>query len=122
VKWAAALALGLFGALVYAADRGALPEALYQIYSIPGGDKLGHFVIVAVLAYALNRAFSGRMVRLNENNFLLGSVLVALIVTLEETSQLFFPARTFSLLDLGSDFLGLWLVSWLILRERRIVS
>jgi len=34
---------------------------------------------------------------------------VAALVTLEEFSQLFFAYRSFSLLDLSCDYLGIWL-------------
>jgi VanZ family protein len=42
----------------------------------------------------------------------LGSVLIFLIITIEEVSQVFVTTREFSLLDLGSDYLGIALAGW----------
>lgn len=114
MKWAALGVLCSFGVLVWAADRGAIPDTLALVFAFPGGDKLGHFLIAAALTYFLNRAFSGRTMCIKSKRFLLGSALIALIITLEEISQIFFTYRSYSWLDLGSDYLGIVLTGWLM--------
>jgi VanZ family protein len=120
VKWAALVALCTFAVLVWAADRGSLPDTLAHTFAFPGGDKLGHFLIAAALTYFTNRASSGRIMRIKSRRFLLGSTLIALIITLEEFSQIFFAYRSYSWLDLGSGYLGIVLTGWLLNNERAL--
>lgn len=93
--------------IFWAADRSALPGLITLLYAFPFGDKVGHFVLVGLLALAVNVLLSRRWVRLGAWSVLLGSVLVALGITLEEFSQTFFSARTFSLVDLAFSYLGI---------------
>lgn len=86
-------------AIVIAADRGTLPPFLARLYAFPNGDKVGHFLLMGALAFAL-------MLGLPTKSKPLGLVVLGLAITLEEISQLFFPRRTFSLLDLGCSLLG----------------
>jgi VanZ family protein len=46
----------------------------------------------------------------------LGSLVVAIAVIGEEFSQIFLSTRSFSLLDLSADFLGIACASWMISR------
>ena len=112
MKWAALGVLCSFGVMVWDANRGALPETLALVFAFPGGDKLGHFLIAATLTYFLNRAFSGKRMCFKSKRFLLGSALTALIITLEEISQIFITSRSYSWLDLASDYLGIVLTGW----------
>ncbi len=105
----AAAALAAFAAIVVAADRGALPGAIQRLYAWPGGDKVGHVVLLAVLGVACDLALRGRVVRLGPWTPSLAGVLVAAAITLEEASQAFFPGRTLSVADLACSYLGVYL-------------
>lgn len=104
----------IFFLLVFQADRGALPRWLAAIQAFPGGDKLGHFLIAGLLSLTLNLALSGRVLRLGRFSVYLGNLLVFLFMAAEEFTQLYFPARTFSWLDLSSDLLGILLAGFLV--------
>jgi VanZ family protein len=41
---------------------------------------------------------------------LLGSLVVVILAAAEEVSQLYIPGRSFDLLDLAADALGIWLL------------
>lgn len=114
MKALAIVAICAFCLLVWSADRGAIPYPLAQMSVFPGGDLLGHFLIAATITYLVNRAFSCRTIYWKSRRFLLGSVLVVLSITIEEISQVFFPTREFSFLDLGSDYIGIALVGWVL--------
>jgi polysaccharide biosynthesis protein VpsQ len=83
----------------------------------PGSDKVGHFFLIGGMAFVLNLALRRRL-----GPFLLGSVLVAIVFTAEEFSQLWFTARHFDWGDLAADFAGIaffeWLARWRIRASR----
>ena len=112
MQWLAAISFFVFGILIYFADRGIMPGGIGCLASIPGWDKAGHLLLIGLLAFLVNLGFSGRTVVLLSRKILLGSLITFLVVTLEEISQLFFPLRTFSLVDLSFDYLGIVIASF----------
>lgn len=124
--WAAVLGglafLIILGFIIFFADTGTMPAAIRSLYAFPFGDKAGHFVLMGLLALALNLILQARRVLLTGRSVLLGSALAFLFVTLEEISQVFFRTRTLSLLDLTFSYLGILAASLLIhsLQRRRL--
>lgn len=113
--------------VVVQADRGALPNVLAPILVLPGVDVLGHFVLIGLLALFVNLALGGRSIRLLGCRCLLGSAVVGPLVFLEELSQMFIPVRSFSLLDLAADGLGIacagfFVGRWALDQKQRAVS
>ena len=113
LKWLTVL-LGLFIILIIIlADTGHLGILSY-INGIPYADKLGHFILYGVLALLVNltllRAFPAYdRVRL----VVISSLVLALLIGLEEFSQRSFSTRTFSLGDLSASYLGVISFAWL---------
>lgn len=107
------------GVVVYFADSRAHLHWFTYLRSIPGGDKYGHFLLMGSLAFLVNLSLSCRVVRIAGRGFLLGSLLVLILITIEELSQRFVPYRTFDLLDLLADYLGVFVFSWLALAVQR---
>lgn len=107
--------LALFGfgvflcCLVGLADSGRGRWLFGMAGSIPGGDKLGHFMLFGQLAFLVNLVLRATVVRWGRLTILKGSALVMVIVIAEEVSQLFFAARSFELLDLAADLAGIWI-------------
>ena len=63
--------------------------------------------------------------RIGRLELLRGSLLVALLVTLEEFSQLFFRTRTFDAVDLIFDYLGIFsfgLLAYFLTKRRRLAG
>ena len=118
----ATIAFAVFLALlVVLANSGAGTHVLLQISrAVPGNDKTVHFALMGTMALLLNLSWGARRWRLGPVPVLKGTVLVAVVVTLEEWSQLFVRRRSFSLEDLAYDYLGIlligqlaiWLVWW----------
>ena len=115
----ALLYLAVIVMIVVLADRPQSTFIFAWVRAIPGGDKFGHFLLMGGLSFVVNHALSCRTATLFGKRFLLGSLIVAVLVSLEECSQLYFPSRTFDLLDLTSDFLGIWLFGCLEVRMHR---
>ena len=105
------------GVVVYFADSRAHLHWFTYLRSIPGGDKYGHFLLMGSLAFLVNLSLSCRVVSIAGRRFLLGSLLVLILITIEELSQRFIPYRTFDLVDLGCGLPGrvcLWLAGEMV--------
>jgi VanZ family protein len=86
-----------------------------QINAIPHGDKLGHFSLMAIATFLFNVVLRGRAVR----RLLLGSIVVFVLITLEEVRQAFVPQRSFSIGDLVANTAGITLADILYRLARR---
>ena len=108
MRYFAALFLALIVGLIVLADADLLPDFINAIYDFPNGDKVGHFILYGLLNFFITRAFlSALPTRRGGWVTLSVGLILALFVALEEFSQMFFVARTFSLLDLTASFLGI---------------
>ena len=102
-----ALFLGFFLYIVYAADHGTLPFFIRRLYMFPGGDKLGHFVLLAIASFFANQLLYPRHILVFGKVFFVGSLIVLVAITAEEISQMFLANRTFDLIDLSCSYLGI---------------
>lgn len=101
--------------VIYIANQGTVTGPLRFIYVLPGGDKVGHLVMMGILSFLVNLSLRGALMRVGRWYTLKGSLLVGMAVTVEELSQQFVESRTFSLVDLAFDFVGIWLFGRLAL-------
>ena len=117
ILFAFALAV-VTGAILVASFR--WPEGLFfWMDRVPWGDKAGHFLLIGGLALSLNWALRGRPTRIGPVTLQLGGVLVAAIITAEEFSQLWVPARSFDWADLAANYAGIACADWLARRWLR---
>ena len=99
---------GLLAGLIVLANTGWFRgELRWFIGIIPGGDKSVHFWLAGAMALLLNLSWRGARWRLGPLGIQQGSVLIAVVCTLEELSQLFVRARAFDPVDLLYDYLGI---------------
>ena len=113
MRYFAALFLAFIIGLIVLADADLLPDFINAIYDFPNGDKVGHFVLYGLLNFFITRAFlSSLPTRRGGWVTLSVGLILALFVALEELSQMFFSARTFSLLDLTASLLGIIVGGW----------
>ena len=95
--------------IIFLADRKGTRYLLNFVGSIPYGDKLGHFLLMGGFSFLLNLVLNARTFRIWKFSYLLGSLIVLVIVTIEELSQMFVAGRTFDWSDLVFDFLGIFI-------------
>ncbi|GDY21313.1 hypothetical protein LBMAG56_26590 [Verrucomicrobiota bacterium] len=114
VVWAA-----IVGTIVWCADHQELKYLLDAVKAVPGGDKVGHFVLVGGLGFLLNWTLRCREFWCAGRLWLLGSAIVFGIFTVDEVTQIWRPARTFDLLDLAANYAGIWFFGGL---ARRVVK
>lgn len=93
--------------VIYLANTGQNSVFFQLIARIPYGDKLGHFCLFGLLTLATNFAFKLKSFKVYSVELFLGTVLVSTFVIIEECSQYFIPNRTFDLIDLSADFIGI---------------
>ena len=109
----------LVTAIVIAADKDRLPDFVRTLYSFPGGDKVGHFLLVGFLSLLINLKEQGDSARRLPLGLRWGTTVLLMAVTLEEISQLWFASRTFSLTDLACSYFGAACGGYLALLLRR---
>lgn len=107
VKILTACYLIILAVIILVADRKSTAYLLDFIRFIPFGDKIGHFLLMGILSCLVNLWLKMRTVGFGKIRYLLGSVIVLGLVTLEEFSQLFIGGRTFDKSDLVANFLGI---------------
>jgi len=106
-RWATAIAALVLIAIVVAADRDALPLLLQRVYNYPAGDKAGHFVLFGGLAFLAALGFGRRVRRVAGVRVPVSTLVIVVLVTLEEASQAWFPGRTASVFDLLASYVGI---------------
>jgi VanZ family protein len=107
MKWLTAVFIVLLILIIIIANLGLGPSFFPFIYLIPGADKIGHFFLMGILSYLINSLLKSRVLRLLSKEFLVGSLIVLVVVTIEELSQLFLENRAFSVIDLLFDYAGI---------------
>ena len=107
------------GTLIGLADAGRGRELFAWVAHVPAGDKFGHFMLFGGLAFLANTALAGARLQWGAITLLKGSLFVLVPTVIEEFSQLFFRSRTFDLLDLLADGVGIFLGGWLALALMR---
>jgi polysaccharide biosynthesis protein VpsQ len=86
--------------IIYLANTGALPYFIRKLYLFPGGDKLGHIILLGLLSFFVNQLLYPKCFHIFGISLLLGSFVVACFITLEEASQILMSNRVFDLIDL----------------------
>jgi VanZ family protein len=107
--WLVGVYVIFLAAVIFLADRKESQYLFRFIRRTPYGDKAGHFLLMGLFSLIVNLALRCKTVRCWNFNLLTGSLVVALLVTLEEFSQLFVKYRTFDLGDLLFDYAGIFI-------------
>jgi VanZ family protein len=93
--------------IITLANVGGTEQVFAVVRLVPYGDKLGHFVLIGLLALLADLALGRRDVTVGTMKVPLGPAIVSVLVVLEELSQIALPTRSFDLLDLTADALGI---------------
>lgn len=105
-----------------AASLGFGKGFLVALDRVPGGDMLGHFLLVGGLSLVSTLAFVDRRSARSRRDWYQVMGVLAALLTLDELLQAYLPLRSFSLSDLGADYLGIVLFStlgWFLVRRQR---
>lgn len=104
---AAGVFIAFFITLIVIADRGEGAQWWAFIERIPYGDKLGHLVLIGTLSLLCNLAFPSRRYAWLPRFITLTTLVLLVLLSLEELAQAFIPTRTCELFDWLADLAGL---------------
>ena len=96
----------LFLTVVWAADTGHLPTVAERIQDVPYVDKVIHFLMFGLLSLGANLSLADNRSWSPGRAILTGSILVAIVATLDEGSNLVVANRSWSLGDLAANYAG----------------
>jgi VanZ family protein len=93
--------------VIYLANTGGHSIFFDFVRTIPYGDKLGHAGLFGFLTLLVVIGSKFRTFICGKINIYYGALLVVIFVVGEEVSQAFIPSRTFDLVDLAADSVGI---------------
>jgi polysaccharide biosynthesis protein VpsQ len=101
--------------VILSVDGSGLPPIITRLYAYPNGDKLGHLLLMGLLAFILTLALPRRWQ-------LPALAIHSMLLAAEEYSQRFFNGRHSDWLDLACSLAGVCifggLALWLTRRKR----
>ena len=109
IKIITAIYILILVGIIFLADFRGTQYVLNFVGKIPYGDKTGHFGLMGIFSLLANLVLQAKTVQVWKLRYLLGTIIVLAIVTLEEFSQKFIRGRTFDLSDLLFDYLGIFI-------------
>jgi hypothetical protein len=92
-----------FAGIIYLANTGQGGHYWSFLTGIPMGDKLGHIGLLGFFSLILNLSLRCRRL----GPFLLGSCLLVTCMLIEEASQQFLVHRSFDLIDMLANLVGI---------------
>lgn len=104
--WATGAFVAFLALVILAANRGWAAGWFALVHALPGGDKLGHFVLMGILAFLLPHALLATGLPVGRKGVVFLLLTAALLIAAEEFSQIFLARRTFSSADLAADYAG----------------
>jgi hypothetical protein len=107
IKILAVIYILILAGIVFLADWRDTQFLFRPVRRLPYGDKIGHFLLMGLFSLLLNLALKARTIRLWRVNVLLGTLIVLIVVVIEEFSQIFIRGRSFDYTDLIADLAGI---------------
>jgi VanZ family protein len=107
--------LGILLVIIISAYLKVIPV---KLSTIPFYDTIGHFVLIGIAAFLSHLALKKRKVNVFNFTVPLAPILVCLFTMLEEFLQILSPNRTFDVVDLTADFIGIILFTWLAEKQK----
>lgn len=100
--------LGFLAILVFANSGNAYCLMIFNtLEGIPFSDKVIHFLLLGGLSLLTNLSLSTKKISIGQFTFLVGSLFIAVGITLEECSQLLIAHRHFEIMDLLCNYAGI---------------
>jgi hypothetical protein len=121
----ATIAIGFFMFIlwiIYLANTGEKSIFFDFVRSFPYGDKVGHAGLFGFLTLVAVIGSKFRCFNFGKFKIYHGATWVVLFVVGEEISQAFIPSRTFDLVDLVADVVGIAVATCMAYKGRRYFS
>lgn len=85
-------------------------------------DKLGHFILLGIAGFLSHQALGRKTIATIGIKIPLGPLLVTIFSLIDEYLQMLSPARSFSLIDLGANWIGIWFFYWIGEKVRQYLN
>lgn len=82
------------------------------------GDKFAHLILIGILAYCINYLLKFKTIKRFNQNLLVGTIAITVFITLEELSQIWISTRTFDLMDLSANYVGIAIATLIIVKTK----
>lgn len=119
-RWLAFFFAILIVMVIIAADLDLIPGLLNPIYAFPNGDKIAHFLLMGTLSMLISLGFKNERTRFL--GIRRGTLLLAILITLEECSQIYFENRKFSITDMMANWGGILIMGELGSALRSVIA
>lgn len=116
------LFIGFLLWLIAMANAGAANPLFALAHAVPYGDKIGHIVLFGILAAGSNICSNFATFTIAGITCYRGTAITGILVTLEELSQGFIPARTLDGGDFLANAIGISLFTYLSLYLHRFLN
>ena len=108
--------------LIVLDDMGKLKIFVHLMDSFRYGDKFAHFFLIGILGFLVNRTAMQLSYGQNSKRIsMIVTVILLVIFTIEEASQIFIPGRTASFSDLAASYAGIITFALLAYQTRKKV-
>lgn len=97
--------------IIHEANIGRDNILFKTVRATPYGDKIGHLFLAGALTLVANFLCRNRMLLRNRLTLPLGSLIILVIVILEEASQYYLPLRSLDIKDGIANVLGIAIMS-----------
>lgn len=99
--------------IILLADIGHL-GFIAPLYDFPFSDKVGHFILFGLLTFLISlTVLRSHRYKDPRGISVYGALFLALLITVEEVSQMYIAGRTFDLLDLSFNYMGTAMGTWI---------
>ena len=100
--------------ILVGANLGIFHQWLPAFFAASWFDKTVHFLSIVPGTILLNGVLSYRVILVGSRQLLVGTLIVAVLVSIEECLQIYIPFRSFELVDLFADFAGITLADYFV--------
>ena len=100
--------------ILVGANLGIFHQWLPAFFTASWFDKAVHFLSIVPGTILFNAVLRYRVILLGSRQLLVGTLVVVVLVSIEECLQIYIPFRSFELIDLFADFAGITLADYLV--------
>ena len=100
--------------ILVAANLGIFHQWVPAFVATSWFDKAVHFLAIVPGTILFNAVLRYRVIPIGSRQLLVGTLIVVVLVSIEECLQIYIPFRSFELIDLFADFAGITLADYFV--------
>ena len=100
--------------ILVGANLGIFHQLVPAFFAASWFDKTVHFLAIVPGTILFNAVLHYRVITVGSRQLLVGTLIVVVLVSIEECLQIYIPFRSFELVDLFADFAGITLADYFV--------